>query len=121
MTDFIAQASQRTGDGNGTAVGIIELHGQLDGAAAAAMERAYDEAARGAATVLVLDFEGVDYINSTGIALVVGVLAKARAAGVEVRACGLSDHYRHIFEITRLVDFMTFFPDEDTAVVGADS
>jgi hypothetical protein len=33
-----------------------------------------------------------------------------------VRAVGLSDHYRHIFEITRLADFMSFFANEDEAV-----
>jgi anti-anti-sigma factor len=49
----------------------------------------------------------VDYINSTGIALIVGLLGKARAAEVPVAASGLSDHYREIFEITRLSDFIT--------------
>ena len=53
-----------------------------------------------------LDFTGVDYINSTGIALIVGVLARARAQSVGVRASGLTEHYRHIFEITRLSDFI---------------
>ena len=52
------------------------------------------------------------YINSTGIALIVGLLGRARADGVAVRACGLSDHYREIFEITRLSDFMTIYADE---------
>jgi hypothetical protein len=34
---------------------------------------------------------------------------------VEVRATGLSDHYREIFEITRLADFMTIEEGEDDA------
>lgn len=118
MAEFRAQTSQRAAGENGTAVGIIELHGQLDGAATAAVDQAYTEAATPPPAALVLDFAGVDYINSTGIALVVGLLAKARAGGIEVRACGLSEHYRHIFEITRLVDFMSFFPDGDAAVLG---
>ena len=53
-----------------------------------------------------LDFTGVDYINSTGIALIVGMLARARAQQMAVRAAGLTEHYRHIFEITRLSDFI---------------
>jgi anti-anti-sigma factor len=63
----------------------------------------------------VLDFADVEYINSTGIALIVGLLAQARARDVEVRATGLSDHYREIFEITRLADFMTIEEEEDHA------
>jgi anti-anti-sigma factor len=68
---------------------------------------------------VVLNFSGADYINSTGIALIVGVLAQARARGIEITACGLSEHYREIFEITRLADFMRIADDEDGAVSGA--
>ena len=59
-----------------------------------------------------IDFTAVDYINSTGIALVVRLLAEARRDGRTVRATGLSDHYREIFRITRLSDFMTIVDDE---------
>ena len=65
---------------------------------------------------MVLDFEGAGYINSTGIALIVGLLAKARARGLPVRAFGLTPHYREIFEITRLADFLAITADEDSAV-----
>ena len=58
----------------------------------------------------------VDYINSTGIALIVSVLARARAERRKVVASGLSPHYREIFDITRLSDFIELFPDLDRAV-----
>ncbi len=64
--------------------------------------------------VVVLDFAAVDYINSTGIALIVGVLAQARTSGQEIRARGLAEHYREIFRITRLSDFMTILDEEGT-------
>lgn len=57
--------------------------------------------------------------NSTGIVLIVGLLAKARAANRPVLACGLSEHYQEIFTITRLSDFMSIFPDEASARSGA--
>ena len=56
------------------------------------------------------------YINSTGIALIVSVLARARAERRKVVASGLSPHYREIFDITRLSDFIELFPDLDRAV-----
>lgn len=98
-------------------VGVIAMTGLLDRDAEQPMAEAYV-----AATVLdpgavLLDFSGVTYINSTGIAVVVGVLGRARSEGREVRAAGLTEHYRHIFEITRLSDFITFVPDS-TPVVG---
>jgi anti-anti-sigma regulatory factor len=44
------------------------------------------------------------------------VLARARAERRKVVACGLSAHYREIFDITRLSDFIELFPDLDGAV-----
>lgn len=99
-------------------VSVIDLHGQIDAFAEDALDRAYAEAAAQDSSTILLNFEPVDYINSTGIALIVGILAKARKEGRDVRACGLSDHYREIFQITRLVDFMRIFPDEASAVAG---
>ena len=61
---------------------------------------------------VLLDFSNVDYINSTGIAVIVGLLAMARAEGRDVGAFGLTDHYREVFQITRLADFMTIYDDE---------
>ncbi len=48
--------------------------------------------------------------------LVVGLLARARKAQRRLAVCGLSDHYQEIFQITRLVDFMTIYPDETSLV-----
>jgi anti-anti-sigma factor len=98
---------------------IIDLTGDVDASAEATLQRGYDEAAAGGGPV-ILNFAGADYINSTGIALIVGLLAQARARGIEVAACGLSDHYREIFEITRLADFMRIADNERGAVDGAE-
>ena len=98
---------------------VIDLAGELNASAEVALQQGYEEAA-GEGGPVVLNFSGADYINSTGIALIVGLLAQARTHGVEVTACGLSDHYREIFEITRLADFMRITENEDGAVGGAE-
>ena len=98
---------------------VIDLAGDVDASAETALQRGYDEAVADDGPV-VLNFAGTDYINSTGIALIVGLLAQARARGIELTACGLSDHYREIFEITRLADFMRIAENEDGAVKGAE-
>ena len=89
----------------GTAV--LHLSGEVDGMAKAILPEAYSQAvASNEPAGVLLDFSHVDYINSTGIAVIVGVLARARAERRTVSALGLSDHYKHIFTITRLVDFI---------------
>lgn len=99
-------------------VTLVELHGQLDRTAVEEMTVVRSQVTE-AVDVLVLDLARVTYINSTGIALLVQLLAEARTAAVEVRVCGLTDHYKHIFEITRMVDLMACFPDAASAVAGA--
>src|SRR6266487_1521194 len=93
---------------------VLDLHGDIDIDADQALKAAYAEATSGPGPVL-LNFDDVDYVNSTGIALIVGLLAKARAEHRPITACGLSEHYRQIFAITRLSDFMPIFPDEESA------
>lgn len=93
----------------------LRMRGHLTGAGRQAMDDAYGSAG---ADLVVLDFTDVGYINSTGIAVVVGVLARARAEGRQVRAFGLDEHYRKIFQITRIADFMAIFEDETAAVAN---
>jgi len=97
---------------------IIDLVGQIDSQAEEALNTAYAEADATAKQVIVLNFSAVEYINSTGIALVVGLLAQARKAHRELRVFGLSDHYMEIFRITRLADFMSIHQDEAGALAS---
>src|ERR687884_279069 len=90
------------------AVAVLDLMGEINGFAEEALNTAYAEADAKDTKTILLNFEGVDYINSTGIALIVGLLA-----------CNLSEHYVEIFNITRLSDFMSVFPDEESAVIEA--
>ena len=89
----------------------LAMRGDIDVAADEALAAAYATAAQGGAARVVLDFKQVDYINSTGIALIVRLLAEARRDHREVIAEGLTDHYREIFHITRLSDYMTIADD----------
>lgn len=93
---------------------VLELHGDVTRDAEEGLQAAYQEAKSGPGRLL-LDFGDVDYINSTGIALIVGILADSRSAQRDVGAFGLSDHYREIFTITRLADFMTIYQDAASA------
>ena len=112
MPGKLAEAEVRR---SGSAV-VIAMQGDINAAADEALKGAWEDAASLEPSTVVLNFDDVEYINSTGIALIVSILAEARKKQVTVRACGLSDHYRHIFEVTRLSDFMPMFDDETTAV-----
>jgi anti-anti-sigma factor len=99
-------------------VAIIDLYGEINSFAEEALNSAFAEANNTQPGTILLNFKEVDYINSTGIALIVSLLAQARKARQRLVVYGLSDHYVEIFQITRLADFMTIYPDEESALAG---
>jgi anti-sigma B factor antagonist len=101
------------GDGR---VAILDLSGDIDSRADEALDQAFAEVVE--APRVLLNFTEVGYINSTGIALIVGLLKQATENELELGAFGLSPHYEEIFEITRLTDFLDISPDEETARRG---
>lgn len=97
--------------------GVVSLGGDLTGSAEKALSAAFDEAS-GAGTV-VLDFTNLDYMNSTGIGLLVTTLVRAQRGGVTLKAAGLSDHYREIFSLTRLDEAIPVHDSPEEALASA--
>ena len=95
---------------------VLDVAGDLRGDARDDLEQAYADAAARAPETVVLNLSDVHYMDSTGIALLVGLLARTRRDGRELSAYGLSEHYREIFAVTRLSDFIHVYDDEPTAV-----
>lgn len=106
---------------NGPTGPAIRFSGRIDRDADAAVAAAWAEASGLAApgASVTLDFSEADYINSTGIALIVRLLAEARGIHLPIRGRGLTAHYLEIFRITRLSDFMTI--EETAAPAGGDT
>ena len=115
MADQILETQVRTNP-EAPGVAIIDLRGEINSFAEAALNSAYAEAVKAEPGSVVLNFRGVDYINSTGIALIVSLLAQARKSHRKLLTVGLSEHYVEIFKITRLSDFMGIYADEQAAM-----
>ena len=98
---------------------ILDLAGEIDAFAEEALDAAYGAAAARQPQRLLLNFSKVDYINSTGIALVVAILAQTRRDRIILLACCLSEHYQEMFRITRLSDFIAIFANEESALSSA--
>ena len=103
----------------GGAVAVIELQGDVTAASEDELMDAYREARPDETRGIVLDFTGLDYMNSSGIGLLVTLLVLVRREGRQISAYGLSDHYRQIFELTRLDEVISVHTDEDQAVAAA--
>ncbi len=97
--------------------GVIEIHGELNASADSALSEAYTQAAE-AADAIILNFEGLEYMNSSGIGLLVTLLIRANRQKKRLIICGLTDHYRHIFQITRLDDAIAIHGTEAEALAS---
>lgn len=95
---------------------VIDLHGEINALSDDRLSAVFEQAMIDHPKTVVLNFSDVSYINSTGIALIVGLLAEARKNHCRMVVFGLSDHYTEIFNITRLSDFMTIYTDETSAL-----
>jgi anti-sigma B factor antagonist len=82
------------------AASIVDIRGDVTAGSEAVLMSAYDEA--GDARAIVLNFTDLAYMNSGGIGLLVTLLVRANRHSKQLLAFGLSDHYRQIFELTRL-------------------
>jgi anti-sigma B factor antagonist len=115
MPEARVEMSVRDG---GSGVRIVDITGEVTAFAEPVLTAAYGEASGDGTKAIVLNFEGMDYMNSGGIGLLVTTLIRANRAGQEMRAFGLSDHYREILSLTRLDEAIRIFADESTAVAG---
>jgi anti-anti-sigma factor len=116
--EFEARTRSQPGKNGGPGVIILDLSGEINAFAENKLNEIFAEVESRNPETIVLNFTDVSYINSTGIALIVGMLAKARKNHQRMVVYGLSDHYLEIFQITRLADFMDIYPDESSALTG---
>lgn len=99
-------------------VRVVDIVGEITAFSEEEITRAHEEAARGGVDAVVLNFEGLDYMNSGGIGLLVTTLIRAQRNGHRLLACGLTDHYRQILALTRIDEAIEVFDDEASAVAA---
>jgi anti-sigma B factor antagonist len=96
--------------------GIIHIKGEVNAFAENALMDAYTQATSQGARSIVLDLSDLEYMNSSGIGLLVTLLIRANRQKQRLVACGLTDHYQQIFELTRLNEAITIYPSETDAL-----
>src|SRR5215207_87225 len=102
-------------------VSIIDIKGELTAFAEGVLMQAYNQASDGRVRAIVLNFGGLEYMNSSGIGLLVTLLIRVNREKQRLLTYGLSEHYRNIFQITRLDDAIGIYDSEEQAVQAADS
>jgi anti-sigma B factor antagonist len=103
----------------GDQIRIIDVQGDLTAQSEDTLMNAYKEASQNDTRALILNFTGLDYMNSSGIGLLVTMLIRIQRQKQRLLAYGLTDHYQQIFELTRLNEAIGIYENEAAALAAA--
>jgi anti-sigma B factor antagonist len=101
-----------------TSVAIVRLEGRLDLVSAGPAKQSMVEAIEGGQRRLVLDMAHVDFVDSSGLGAIVGVLKAARQAGGDLRIAGATSQLLSILELTMLDRVLRPYVTVEEALTG---
>jgi anti-sigma B factor antagonist len=116
MTEATVSMGVRTPD---ETISVIDIDGEITATCEAVLMDAYGRASGERTRWVVLNFTGLEYMNSSGIGLLVTLLVRANRNRQRLLAYGLTEHYRQIFELTRLDEAIGIHTDEAAALAAA--
>jgi anti-sigma B factor antagonist len=93
-------------------VSIIDIEGDVSAFAEDTLMEAYANASTPSTRAIILNFSGLEYMNSSGIGLLVTLPIRINRQKQRMLAFGLSEHYKHIFELTRLNEAISIYDTE---------
>lgn len=101
---------------NGAA--IIDLRGDVNASGEEDVKGAYHSASAEGADNILFNLEDAEYINTSGIAVLIGIVMEAQQADQKVLVYGVSSHYKKIFELVRLPMYVEMFDTEEEALTS---
>jgi anti-anti-sigma factor len=102
----------------GDPVAVLRFAGDIASTSKDAVIGTYQALPKETAKLILLDFSKVDYINSSGIALVIQLLIEAANAGQKVSAFGLSAHFTKVFTMVGIPKYASLFPTQAEALAA---
>lgn len=99
-------------------VSIIDIRGEVTALTGQRIEDAYHGITAAGAKRILMVFATDCYINSGGIAVLIGILSESRKKGQTMRMTGLTPHFQKIFAMVGLTKYAEIHPSEDAAIKG---
>ena len=95
---------------------IIDITGDITAKGEPVLMDAYDQVSAEKTKLIIFNFEGMEYMNSSGIGLLVTLLIRSQRNGQKLVAFGLKDHFKKVFELTRLNQSIRVYDSEEEAI-----
>jgi len=102
----------------GHPVTVLRFEGDIASTSKEAVLGTYQGLPKESTKLVLLDFTKVEYINSSGIALVIQMLIEAANSGQKVYAFGLSPHFTKVFTMVGITKYAGLFASEALAMAA---
>jgi len=104
---------------SGETIALLSLKGDISSASKEVILGAYHKVGSRASRVL-LDFTAVDYINSSGIAIIIQMLLEVKTAeSRSIGIFGLNFHFHKVFTMVGIGKYATIYENEAAALAVA--
>jgi anti-sigma B factor antagonist len=111
-------SQQQLTGASGAEVTCLRFTGDVSSLSKDAIVGTYQALDKAAHKRILLDFKGVEYLNSSGIALVIQVLMEANKSSQTVAISGLTPHFTKVFTMVGITKYATLYPDETAALAA---
>ena len=99
-------------------VSVIDIKGEVTALTGQPIEDAYRRVSAAGARKILMVFAAESYINSGGIAILIGILSESKKQAQVVRMTGLTPHFQKIFSMVGLTRYAQIHPTEEAALAG---
>ncbi len=90
---------------------VLEIRGEIDMATGPQLRQTIVQQVNDGKTKLILDLSQVDFVDSTGLGVLIGGLKRTRSHGGDLRCVGLTEPLIEMFKLTGLDLVLTENPD----------
>lgn len=94
-------------------VQILQPQGILDGTKASQFRQDISALVEKGAKVILIDFQNVTFMDSSGLGALVLALKTVRAAGSKLFVCSINEQIRILFELTSMDRVFEIFEDQE--------
>ena len=93
-----------------TPEGEIDIHTSVE------LRKVFDKIIKNNEKKLIVDFSGVPYIDSSGLATLIELLQRLKKLGGTLRLCSMAEKVKTVFEITKVHKLFSIFDTRQDAL-----
>ena len=108
---------ERRSAANASPVSLLRFQGDITSTSKETIVEAHRAVPAGVDKV-IFDFTKVDYLNSSGIAILIHVLMEGYKSGQVIHSVGLSAHFQKVFAMVGLTKYTRLYSDEASALAS---